>query len=51
MSSENNINLLFFTSENIVFFHKWKYHVYSFQMYIDVTAKYKIIPEKSCTQC
>ena len=27
--SENNIDLIFFTSENIIFFHQWKYQYYS----------------------
>ena len=39
---ENNIDLLFFTSENIIFFHTWKYHFYSFRINIDFTACNKI---------
>ena len=37
MCSENNIDLLFFASENI-FFHLWKYNFYSFRIYINFTA-------------
>ena len=34
--------MLFFTSENTVSFHMWKYHFYLFRIYSDNTACNKI---------